>query len=85
MAHTLVHSNNFDLSHSTREVTVFHRIDRSTQLWDRLGTVETWMQRSHQRRQLRQILDRSNDHLLRDMGLTYSQAESEASKPFWRA
>ncbi|NIR28247.1 MAG: DUF1127 domain-containing protein [Gammaproteobacteria bacterium] len=38
------------------------------------------MERARQRRELAQL----DDRMLRDMGLTRSQARAEARKPFWR-
>ena len=43
--------------------------------------LRTWVQRSRQRRALAEL----DDRLLRDIGLTPSQAEREAAKPFWCA
>ena len=41
----------------------------------------TWSERARQRRELMQF----DDHLLRDIGLTRTEATLEAEKPFWRA
>ena len=38
-----------------------------------------WMQRSQQRRQLRELDDRA----LRDIGLSRAEVNAEADKPFW--
>ena len=40
-----------------------------------------WQQRSTMRRDLAAM----PDHLLKDMGITRSDAAREAAKPFWRA
>ena len=40
----------------------------------------TWMARSRQRRQLREL----DDRLLNDIGVAKAAALNEASKPFWR-
>jgi len=40
-----------------------------------------WHQRARQRRQLARL----DDALLKDIGLTRCDAETEAAKPFWRA
>ena len=40
----------------------------------------TWLERSRQRRALREL----NDHMLRDIGLTRADAWAEADKRFWR-
>lgn len=37
------------------------------------------------RRQSRRGLAKLDDHLLRDIGLSQRDAESEMSKPFWRS
>lgn len=37
-----------------------------------------------QRRNSRSALIRLDDHILRDIGLTPDQAQSEGTKPFWR-
>ena len=47
------------------------------QIW---FVVEGWFERSRQRREL----GRMSDHLLRDMGITRTDALNEAGKPFWR-
>ncbi len=45
------------------------------------GWIETFIQRSRQRRQLMEI----DDSQLLDMGISRAEAEREARKPFWRA
>lgn len=42
--------------------------------------VLTWSERARQRRQLMQF----DDHLLRDIGISRSEAITEADKPFWQ-
>jgi uncharacterized protein YjiS (DUF1127 family) len=37
------------------------------------------------RHQTRMALARLDAHLLKDIGLTYAEAENEMNKPFWRA
>jgi uncharacterized protein YjiS (DUF1127 family) len=39
-----------------------------------------WRERSRQRRSLMRL----DDHMLHDIGLSRSDVEREASKPFWR-
>jgi uncharacterized protein YjiS (DUF1127 family) len=45
-----------------------------------LAIFGTW----HERRRFRAELEELDEHLLDDIGLTPSQARSEAAKPFWR-
>ena len=45
-----------------------------------LALVRTW----YQRRRSRILLSQFDDRLLKDVGLTYYEAEHEANKPFWR-
>lgn len=44
-------------------------------------TLGTWRRRRCERERLAEL----DDHLLRDIGLTRTQARSEFAKPFWRA
>jgi uncharacterized protein YjiS (DUF1127 family) len=48
-----------------------------------LRTLEVWIDRSHQRRQLGELAE-LNDYLLRDIGVSREEALREAAKPFWR-
>ena len=41
--------------------------------------LRTWVERDRQRRQLAEL----SDHLLRDIGVTRTEAMCEAAKPFW--
>jgi uncharacterized protein YjiS (DUF1127 family) len=43
--------------------------------------IGTWFERSRQRRALADL----DDRLLRDIGVTCTQARREAAKPFWSA
>jgi uncharacterized protein YjiS (DUF1127 family) len=45
------------------------------------GAVRTWLQRSSQRRALAEL----DDRMLRDIGVTRSQANRETERPFWSA
>ncbi len=45
------------------------------------SVIWTWLQRSRQRTALAEL----DDRMLRDIGVTRSQAEREAAKPFWCA
>lgn len=45
-----------------------------------IRVVDRWIERSRQRRALADL----NDHLLKDIGITRSEAACEIQKPFWR-
>ncbi len=47
-------------------------------VWQRAGTM--W-----QRHQSRQRIARLDADMLKDIGVSFSEAEAEANKPFWRA
>jgi len=50
-------------------------------LWMEIAEVVlTWLERARQRRHLAQF----SDHMLKDIGLSRSEAEREIAKPFWR-
>jgi uncharacterized protein YjiS (DUF1127 family) len=56
--------------------------DSSADLIQRLtDTLKTWKYRIVSRRELMEL----DAHMLRDIGLSDLEAQSEASKPFWRA
>lgn len=42
--------------------------------------LELWLERSRQRRQLLEL----DEHLLKDIGISRSEAEQEGAKPFWK-
>jgi uncharacterized protein YjiS (DUF1127 family) len=48
------------------------------------STVGRWSARSRQRRALREVAERCDLRLLRDIGLSQEEAFREADKPFWR-
>ena len=48
------------------------------------STVGRWFARSRQRRALREIAERNDFHLLKDIGVSQEEALREADKPFWR-
>jgi uncharacterized protein YjiS (DUF1127 family) len=48
------------------------------------STVGRWHARSRQRRALREIAERNDLHLLKDIGVSREEALREAEKPFWR-
>ncbi len=39
---------------------------------------------AYRRYRTRQILARLDGHMLKDIGVTFAEAEHEANKPFWR-
>ena len=43
-----------------------------------------WIARSRQRRTLREIAERTDDYLLKDIGVSRAEAFREADKPFWQ-
>ena len=49
--------------------------------------VSVWcmVQKAWRRHRSRQALAQLDARLLRDIGVTYAEAENEANKPFWRA
>jgi uncharacterized protein YjiS (DUF1127 family) len=48
------------------------------------STVGRWFARSRQRRSLREIAERNDFHLLKDIGVSQEEAFREANKAFWR-
>jgi uncharacterized protein YjiS (DUF1127 family) len=48
------------------------------------STLGRWFARSRQRRTLREIAERNDFHLLKDIGVSQAEALREADKPFWR-
>jgi uncharacterized protein YjiS (DUF1127 family) len=48
------------------------------------STVGQWFARTRQRRVLREIAERDDFHLLKDIGVSREEAFREADKPFWR-
>ena len=57
---------------------VFGRISR----WRHM--LARWIARSRQRWALREIAERNDLHLLKDIGVSQQEAFREADKPFWR-
>jgi uncharacterized protein YjiS (DUF1127 family) len=47
-------------------------------------TIARWIARSRQRRALREIAERNDFHLLKDIGVSQEEAFREADKPFWQ-
>jgi uncharacterized protein YjiS (DUF1127 family) len=48
------------------------------------STVGRWFARSRQRQALREIAERNDLHLLKDIGVSREEAFREADKAFWR-
>jgi uncharacterized protein YjiS (DUF1127 family) len=48
------------------------------------NTIARWITRSRQRQALREIAERNDIHLLKDIGVSQEEAFREADKPFWR-
>ena len=48
------------------------------------STVGRWFACSRQRRALREIAERNDFHLLKDIGVSQEEALREAEKAFWR-
>jgi uncharacterized protein YjiS (DUF1127 family) len=46
--------------------------------------VGTWLRQAWRRHQSRRAITQLDAHMLKDIGITYSQAELEANKGFWR-
>jgi uncharacterized protein YjiS (DUF1127 family) len=64
-----------------KEVPARSAISRRRSDW--LHTIALWIERSRQRRALKEIA-RLNDHPLKDIGGAKDEALREAGKPFWR-
>ena len=47
-------------------------------------TIAGWIARSRQRRALREIAERTDDYLLKDIGVSRAEAFREGDKPFWQ-
>jgi len=50
-----------------------------------LHALWTWRRRRAERAELTRLLDRADDRMLADVGLTRSIVADEAGKPFWQA
>jgi len=44
-----------------------------------------WLLAAHRRRLSRLMISQLDNHMLRDIGVSYAEAEAEANKPWWRA
>jgi uncharacterized protein YjiS (DUF1127 family) len=68
----------------TATLRIAHGAGRASPRFGLASLLACWRQRRRQRADLRRLLAVS-PHLVRDIGLTPSQAWLEAMKPFWRA
>jgi uncharacterized protein YjiS (DUF1127 family) len=71
----------YDATHRAAHAAPFPRQFVGGGLYVCASVVRTWYQRSCQRRALAEL----DDRMLRDIGVTRSQAQREAAKLFWRA
>jgi uncharacterized protein YjiS (DUF1127 family) len=73
---------------SSRDIAPSARFHSSAAVWRLIAgarlTVARWFARSRQRRALREIAERNDFHLLKDIGVSQEEAFREAGKPFWR-
>jgi uncharacterized protein YjiS (DUF1127 family) len=73
------------VSRGIRPGVLFHsRARLSSLIAGTRSTVGRCFARSRQRRALREIAERSDFHLLKDIGVSQAEALREADKPFWR-
>ncbi|MGZ0187770.1 MAG: DUF1127 domain-containing protein [Alphaproteobacteria bacterium] len=49
-----------------------------------LGMVSAWRRRMRHRAELRHLLDRADDRMLSDVGLSRPDLCDEAGRPFWQ-
>ena len=59
------------------------RTERPSLVARTLGAVWAWRRRMRNRAELRRVLERADDRLLADIGLTRAGLADEAGKPFW--
>jgi uncharacterized protein YjiS (DUF1127 family) len=69
-----------DIHDEPKLAAVPHRLNAGT-LGAFASVIVGWFERSRQRRALATL----DDQLLRDIGLTRPQAQTEAARPFWSA
>lgn len=48
------------------------------------GAARHWLAAAWRRHRSRQFIAQLDPHMLRDIGVTYAEAEHEANRPFWR-
>ena len=73
MAHVIV-ANRTDHRKSGAYAAVLHALET---LW-------IWRKRAQQRAEARRVLERADDRMLQDIGITRSMLVDSASRPFWR-
>lgn len=59
-------------------------IDQDTVWRDRLAAIRLVVRTAWRRRATRKQIVRLDAHALKDIGVSYADAEAEANKPFWR-
>jgi uncharacterized protein YjiS (DUF1127 family) len=73
---------------SSRDIAPSARFPSSAAVWRLIAgarlAVARWFARSRQRRALREIAERNDFHLLKDIGVSQEEALREADKHFWR-
>ncbi|MDE2514419.1 MAG: DUF1127 domain-containing protein [Rhodospirillales bacterium] len=52
--------------------------------WAAGVAARNWLAAAWRRHRSRQFIGQLDPHLLRDIGVTYAEAEHEANRPFWR-
>ena len=71
-------------------MTAFRSIQSDSPSWWRLGLAAAPLKllarviKRHHRQRQRYTLAQLDDRMLRDMGISRSEAERESAKPFWR-
>jgi uncharacterized protein YjiS (DUF1127 family) len=77
-----------DRRSSSRDIAPSALFPSSKAVWRLIAnahlTVARWFARSRQRRALREIAERNDLHLLKDIGVSQEEALREADKAFWR-
>lgn len=73
---------NFDLFLPPQTYSRWHPLRRTTnhRFTNAIGFIATWMERVRQREALASL----DDRMLRDLGITRTEAVRECEKPFWK-
>ena len=81
-------STPIDRTPTSRDIAPSALLHSSAAMWRLIAgarlTVGRWFARSRQRRALREIAERNDFHLLKDIGVSQEEALREANKAFWR-